>query len=83
MNCTALSDQDPVIRPLVEQDSETLQRMFPEIPLWVKNPDYDRVCKAVFVTSLSCCHIFCVLIGFCLENLIFFYMFQLCLFCEG
>ncbi|XP_059450337.1 synaptotagmin-1-like [Corylus avellana] len=35
--------QDPVIRPLVEQDSETLQRMLPEIPLWVKNPDYDRV----------------------------------------
>ncbi|CAI0435175.1 unnamed protein product [Linum tenue] len=35
--------QDPVVRPLVEQDSETLQRMFPEIPLWVKNPDYDRV----------------------------------------
>ncbi|CAI0435173.1 unnamed protein product [Linum tenue] len=35
--------KDPVVRPLVEQDSETLQRMFPEIPLWVKNPDYDRV----------------------------------------
>ncbi|GMI74647.1 SYNAPTOTAGMIN 1, synaptotagmin A, ARABIDOPSIS THALIANA SYNAPTOTAGMIN A [Hibiscus trionum] len=35
--------KDPEIRPLVEQDSETLQRMLPEIPLWVKNPDYDRV----------------------------------------
>ncbi|CAN0906210.1 SYT2 [Linum grandiflorum] len=35
--------KDPAVRPLVEQDSETLQRMFPEIPLWVKNPDYDRV----------------------------------------
>ncbi|KAF3434698.1 hypothetical protein FNV43_RR21783 [Rhamnella rubrinervis] len=35
--------KDPVIRPLVEQDSETLQKMLPEIPLWVKNPDYDRV----------------------------------------
>lgn len=35
--------QDPKIRPLVDQDSETLQRMLPEIPLWVKNPDYDRV----------------------------------------
>ncbi|KAJ7967164.1 synaptotagmin-2-like [Quillaja saponaria] len=35
--------QEPEIRPLVEQDSETLQRMLPEIPLWVKNPDYDRV----------------------------------------
>ncbi|CAL5349422.1 unnamed protein product [Camellia sinensis] len=34
---------DPVIRPLVEQDSQTLQRLLPEIPLWVKNPDYDRV----------------------------------------
>ncbi|KAJ8765097.1 hypothetical protein K2173_010580 [Erythroxylum novogranatense] len=35
--------KDPEIRSLVEQDSETLQRMLPEIPLWVKNPDYDRV----------------------------------------
>lgn len=35
--------KDPVIRPLVEQDSQTLQRLLPEIPLWVKNPDYDRV----------------------------------------
>lgn len=36
--------QDPVIRPLVEQDTGSLLRMMPEIPLWVKNPDYDRVC---------------------------------------
>ncbi|XP_047325567.1 synaptotagmin-2-like [Impatiens glandulifera] len=35
--------KDPDIRPLVEQDNETLQRLLPEIPLWVKNPDYDRV----------------------------------------
>ncbi|KAI3919838.1 hypothetical protein MKW98_001094 [Papaver atlanticum] len=35
--------KDLLIRPLVEQDTETLQRMLPEIPLWVKNPDYDRV----------------------------------------
>ncbi|KAI3930783.1 hypothetical protein MKX01_037229 [Papaver californicum] len=35
--------KDPLIRPLLEQDTETLQRMLPEIPLWVKNPDYDRV----------------------------------------
>ncbi|KAF2302053.1 hypothetical protein GH714_031854 [Hevea brasiliensis] len=34
---------DPEIRPIAEQDSETLQRMLPEIPLWVKNPDYDRI----------------------------------------
>ncbi|GAB4853174.1 Arf guanine nucleotide exchange factor syt1 [Ancistrocladus abbreviatus] len=34
---------DPDIRPLAEQDSETLQRLLPEIPIWVKNPDYDRV----------------------------------------
>ncbi|KAI8548958.1 hypothetical protein RHMOL_Rhmol07G0313900 [Rhododendron molle] len=38
--------KDPYIRPLVEQDSETLQRLLPEIPFWVKNPDYDRaICK--------------------------------------
>ncbi|KAI3441215.1 uncharacterized protein J3R85_002466 [Psidium guajava] len=35
--------KDPIIRPLVEQDTETLQRLLPEIPIWVKNPDYDRV----------------------------------------
>ncbi|KAJ6896901.1 hypothetical protein NC651_022945 [Populus alba x Populus x berolinensis] len=35
--------KDPVVRPLAEQDSETLQRILPEIPLWVKNPDYDRI----------------------------------------
>ncbi|KAK6159586.1 hypothetical protein DH2020_006900 [Rehmannia glutinosa] len=35
--------KDPVIRPLVEQDSKSLQRLLPEIPFWVKNPDYDRV----------------------------------------
>ncbi|OWM80412.1 hypothetical protein CDL15_Pgr019692 [Punica granatum] len=38
--------EDPEIRPLIEQDTETLRRMLPEIPLWVKNPDYDRaICK--------------------------------------
>ncbi|OIW14713.1 hypothetical protein TanjilG_33055 [Lupinus angustifolius] len=35
--------QDPQIQPLLDQDSETLQRMIPEIPLWIKNPDFDRV----------------------------------------
>ncbi|TKY75495.1 Synaptotagmin-1 protein [Spatholobus suberectus] len=35
--------KDPEIQPLVEEDSETLQRMIPEIPLWIKNPDFDRV----------------------------------------
>ncbi|KAJ8772516.1 hypothetical protein K2173_027693 [Erythroxylum novogranatense] len=35
--------KDPVIRPLVEQDSKSLQRLLPEIPMWVKNPDFDRV----------------------------------------
>ncbi|KAJ6985752.1 synaptotagmin-2-like [Populus alba x Populus x berolinensis] len=35
--------KDPEVRPLAEQDSETLQRILPEIPLWVKNPDYDRI----------------------------------------
>lgn len=49
MTCLSVSNwlpwvgQNPEIRPLVDQDTETLQRMLPEIPLWVKNPDYDRV----------------------------------------
>ncbi|WOL07318.1 synaptotagmin-2-like [Canna indica] len=35
--------KDPEIRPLVEQDTTVLEHMFPEIPLWVKNPDFDRI----------------------------------------
>nr|XP_043613151.1 synaptotagmin-2-like [Erigeron canadensis] len=35
--------QTPEIRALVDQDEPALQRMFPEIPVWVKNPDHDRV----------------------------------------
>ncbi|RLN11766.1 synaptotagmin-3-like [Panicum miliaceum] len=34
---------DPVIRPLRDLDSETLQTTIPDIPLWVKSPDYERV----------------------------------------
>ncbi|OVA16189.1 hypothetical protein BVC80_955g7 [Macleaya cordata] len=35
--------KDPETCPLVEQDSQTLQQLLHEIPLWIKNPDYDRV----------------------------------------
>ncbi|KAL0438401.1 UNVERIFIED_CONTAM: Synaptotagmin-2 [Sesamum latifolium] len=35
--------KDPEIRPLVEKDSKSLQQLLPEIPMWIKNPDYDRV----------------------------------------
>jgi hypothetical protein len=38
-----LDGQDPKITPLVDQDDETLQKMLPEIPNWIKNPDFDRV----------------------------------------
>ncbi|XP_039001826.1 synaptotagmin-1-like, partial [Hibiscus syriacus] len=34
---------DPGIQPLVDEDPETLKKMLPEIPFWVKNPDYERV----------------------------------------
>ncbi|XP_075509482.1 synaptotagmin-2-like isoform X1 [Primulina tabacum] len=34
---------DPQIRPLIEKDSKSLQKLLPEIPLWIKNPDYDRI----------------------------------------
>ncbi|XP_047256947.1 synaptotagmin-2 isoform X3 [Capsicum annuum] len=36
-------DRHPDIRPLAEQDTETLQKLLPEIPLWVKNPDFERL----------------------------------------
>ncbi|KAI7734042.1 hypothetical protein M8C21_026559 [Ambrosia artemisiifolia] len=35
--------EDPKVRPLIERDSKSLQEMLPEIPMWVKNPDHDRV----------------------------------------
>ncbi|KAI3458968.1 hypothetical protein Pfo_015631 [Paulownia fortunei] len=35
--------EDPVIRPLCELDTVALEDLMPEIPLWVKSPDYDRV----------------------------------------
>lgn len=49
-------EQDPKVRPLIAQDTETLQRMLPEIPLWVKNPDYDRVGAYLqSVVDSKCC----------------------------
>ncbi|XP_073386668.1 synaptotagmin-1 isoform X4 [Physcomitrium patens] len=35
--------QDPIIRQLGELDARSLEELLNEIPLWVKNPDYDRV----------------------------------------
>ncbi|KVI05026.1 hypothetical protein Ccrd_016665, partial [Cynara cardunculus var. scolymus] len=35
--------KDPVTRPISELDTTSLQDLIPEIPLWLKNPDYDRV----------------------------------------
>ncbi|XP_020548862.1 synaptotagmin-3 [Sesamum indicum] len=35
--------EDPMIRPLCELDTVALEELMPEIPPWVKNPDYDRV----------------------------------------
>ncbi|XP_076924601.1 synaptotagmin-3-like [Bidens hawaiensis] len=35
--------QDPVVKPISELDLASLQDLMPEIPLWLKNPDYDPV----------------------------------------
>lgn len=35
--------EDPIVRPLNELDTIALEDLLPEIPLWVKNPDFDRV----------------------------------------
>lgn len=35
--------QDPVVRPISELGPKALQELLPEIPLWVKTPDYERV----------------------------------------
>ncbi|XP_074279089.1 synaptotagmin-1-like [Silene latifolia] len=35
--------KDPEICSLTDLDAEILARLLPDIPLWVKNPDFDRV----------------------------------------
>ncbi|KAI7736750.1 hypothetical protein M8C21_014394, partial [Ambrosia artemisiifolia] len=35
--------KDPVVRPISELEKASLHDLMPEIPLWLKNPDYDRV----------------------------------------
>ncbi|CAA6662463.1 unnamed protein product [Spirodela intermedia] len=35
--------KDPVTRKIHDLDSKTLKQLLPEIPLWVKRPDYERV----------------------------------------
>ena len=35
--------QDPEIIPLAKQNEDTLQRILHEIPIWLKDPDFDRV----------------------------------------
>ncbi|CAI9296131.1 unnamed protein product [Lactuca saligna] len=35
--------EDPIVKPISELDTTSLQDLVPEIPLWLKNPDYDRV----------------------------------------
>lgn len=35
--------QYPPARPLVETSISVLLDLLPEIPLWMKNPDYERV----------------------------------------
>lgn len=40
--------QDPNIRPLSELEDADLRKLLPEIPQWVKCPDYDRVCYCLF-----------------------------------
>ncbi|KAG9445632.1 hypothetical protein H6P81_011760 [Aristolochia fimbriata] len=43
MRFDSREEKDPVVRPLQQLDSETLSELLAYIPLWVKNPDYDRV----------------------------------------
>lgn len=54
--------KNPEIKPLVEQDEPTLQRMFPEIPIWVKNPDHDRVTCCFFIIWFFISRLFCMIL---------------------
>ncbi|XVF76392.1 hypothetical protein PTKIN_Ptkin13bG0262900 [Pterospermum kingtungense] len=35
--------KDPIIRPLHDLDTSSLLDILPEIPFWMKHPDYDRI----------------------------------------
>jgi len=35
--------QDPVVRPISELGPNALEELLPEIPLWVKTPEFERV----------------------------------------
>ncbi|PKA65091.1 Synaptotagmin-3 [Apostasia shenzhenica] len=35
--------EEVIVRPLNELDSRSLHKVLPDIPAWLKNPDYDRV----------------------------------------
>lgn len=35
--------EEPEVRPLCELDTASLEDLMPEIPVWVKSPDFDRV----------------------------------------
>ncbi|GAB4854957.1 Synaptotagmin-3 [Ancistrocladus abbreviatus] len=38
-----LDVKEPVIRPIQECDTDALKDLLPEIPNWIKSPDYERV----------------------------------------
>jgi len=69
--------QHPEIRPLAELDAAAIQKLLPEIPLWVKNPDFDRVRIYVLRVSpfldRSCC----------LQSLCSIAIWFFICFCEG
>uniref|UniRef100_A0A6N2M143 C2 domain-containing protein n=1 Tax=Salix viminalis TaxID=40686 RepID=A0A6N2M143_SALVM len=43
LEIVAIIGKDPVVRPLDELDTDALLEILPDIPLWVKCPDYERV----------------------------------------
>lgn len=43
VNLMHLRLQEPVIRPIEVFDSSSWPDILPDIPLWVKNSDYERV----------------------------------------
>lgn len=46
--CELIFLQDPIVRPLQDFDTSSLADLLPEIPLWVKHPDFDRVSISLF-----------------------------------
>lgn len=57
MNCRL---QDPGINPPQKFDTSSLEDILPEIPFWIKSPDYERVEFQIEACDRNVCVCLCI-----------------------